>query len=376
MHHALRMNEAPSIADDDPQADADPPRLWRRLLWVWGAFWLVLFLLGLQEYLWSGGREFWRPMVDYGSAALVGTALAAIQVRRSRRYDALLERPLRWFMRMWAWAPLQIVAFVGAMYALRWACYTLAGVPYRPGWHRELMIEVLIYEAGKFALFYGLLGGIQFGQRSYHAWVTERLRTEQQARLAQQAQLAQLTQQLQPHFLFNALNTVSALIHTDPDTADALITQLATLLRAATDASQRPEHALADELRLLHAYADIMTQRYADRVEIAWDVDAAAHACPIPTLALQPLLENCFHHVVERRRERTHIAVRVHCGSGVVRIEIENDGDVHALPATRGVGLGNLERRLHSLHRERGALTLALRPGGGLIARVELPCAC
>ena len=170
--------------------------------------------------------------------------------------------------------------------------------------------EVLAYEAAKFTLFYALFGGIQFGVRSYRAWATERLRAEQQARLAQQAQLAQLTQQLQPHFLFNALNTVSSLIHTDPDLADALLMRLATLLRAATDASHRPEQPLSDELALLHAYADIMTQRFADRVEIRWEVDADAWHCSVPTLGLQPLLENCFRHVVERRREPTHVVIR------------------------------------------------------------------
>src|SRR6185436_2951297 len=150
---------------------------------------------------------------------------------------------------------LQLAAFVAAMYVLRLALYTLVGAPFRYG----RTSETLIYEAAKFTLFYALLGGIQFGVRSYRAWANERLRTEQQARLAQQAQLTQLTQQLQPHFLFNALNTVSSLIHTDPEMADALLTRLATLLRAATDASQRPQHALNEELRLLRAYAGIMT---------------------------------------------------------------------------------------------------------------------
>jgi LytS/YehU family sensor histidine kinase len=187
--------------------------------------------------------------------------------------------------------------------------------------------------------------------------------------------LAQLTQQLQPHFLFNALNTVSSLIHSDPDMADALLTRLASLLRAATDASQRPEQSATDELALLHAYADIMTQRFADRVEIAWDVDADVQRCRLPTLGLQPLLENCFRHVVERRRERTHVVIRATHRAGTLRVEIEDDGDLKVVPSKRGVGLDNLERRLRSLHGTRASLTLHLRSGGGLIARVELPCA-
>jgi hypothetical protein len=352
-------------------ADAKPTGLWSRLLWIWLAFWLLMFLLGTQEYLWSGGRQLWRPLVDYGIAALVATALAAVQIKRAQRFDDLLGQPMRWFAHMWAWMPLQLAAFVAVMYGLRPVLYALMGTPLRHGrWS-----EVLAYDAAKFTLFYALLGGIQFGLRSYKAWVTERLRTEQQARLAQQAQLAQLTQQLHPHFLFNALNTVSSLIHTNPDMADVLLTRLATLLRAATDAGQRPEQPLADELMLLHAYADIMTQRFADRVDIRWEVDPEAGHCRVPTLGLQPLLENCFRHVVEQRREPTHVVIRAGRDADKLRIEIEDDGDLQAIPSTRGVGLGNLERRLQSLHGSEASLTFQARSGGGLIARVELPCA-
>src|SRR6478752_1642957 len=288
----------------------------RRVLWIWAAFWVLMFLIGAQEYLWSGGRHLWSPLIDYGTAALLSTALAVVQIRRSWRLDHLLAQPARWFLQVWAWFPLQLVVFIAASRGLRLAFFALAGLSLRPA----LDWNSLPYEAAKFSLFYALLGGIQFGVHSYRAWANERLRAEQQARLAQQAQLAQLTQQLQPHFLFNALNTVSSLIHTDPEKADALLTHLASLLRAATDASQRPEHPLDDELALLHAYADIMTQRFGDRARIEWEVDERAGACMVPTLGLQPLLENCFRHVVERRRAPTRILVRVAHEAGTLRV--------------------------------------------------------
>jgi two-component system LytT family sensor kinase len=348
-----------------------PVHLWRRLAWAWAGFWLLMLVVGMQEYEWSGGHRFWQPVVDYGTSALVATVLAVVQIRRANRFDNLLNHPLQWFLRLWTWLPFWLVAYVSAMYALRIGIYALAGVKFRHGpW-----ADTFAYEATKFLLFYVLFTGIHFGLRSYVAWVAERLRSAQQANLARQAQLAQLTQQLQPHFLFNALNTISSLIHSDPDTADKLLTRLSTLLRAATDASQRPEQSLADELTLLHAYADIMVQRFADRVRISWEVDAAAQTCRVPTLGLQPLLENCFRHGVERRNAVTHIVIRVARRVGQLRIEIEDDGDLQDLPAQRGVGLGNLEGRLRSLYGTQASLELRLRPGGGLIAGVNLPCA-
>lgn len=352
------------------------PRLWVALWCGWLAYWLLMLLVGMQDYRRGGGHRLWQPMVDYGTAALVATVIAAIELRRARRHEALLGRPWQWLVRVAAWLPLTTLGFVISIYALRHAIYALAGHPYRHGpW-----ADVIAYEGAKFAIFYGLFLGVHFGLRSYRAWHTERLRTEHQARLAQEARLAQLTQQLQPHFLFNALNTVSSLIHTDPDLADTLLTRLATLLRAATDAGRRPTQPLADELTLLEAYAQIMTERFADRAHVAWEIDAAARACAVPTLGLQPLLENCFHHVVERRLAPTHIVVRARMLDGArLRIEVEDDGDLKSEPPVHGVGLNNLALRLQALHGTGPAgasLALLPRAGGGLTVRLELPCAC
>lgn len=347
-----------------------PAELWRRLAWPWAAFWLVMLAVAVQESLWSGELHFWRPLVNTVTSALGATVLIAVQTRHINRRNYLLNQPLKWFLRAWAWLPLQLVVYIAGIYGLRLGIYALAGSRYEHGpWG-----EVFAYDATAFVEFYVLFGGIIFGVQSYGAWAAERVRSAQQANLARQAQLAQLTQQLQPHFLFNALNTISSLIHSNPDSADRLLTRLAILLRAATDASQRPEQSLADELTLLHAYADIMTQRFADRVRITWDVDAAAPSCLVPTLGLQPLLENCFRHVVEQRSALTHIAIRARHDTDKLQIEIEDDGETQRLPVTRGVGLGNLEGRLQSLYGPQASLALQLRRGGGLIVRVTLPC--
>ncbi|CAN5916803.1 hypothetical protein BH11PSE8_BH11PSE8_46370 [soil metagenome] len=351
-------------------------RLWLALGCGWLAYWLLMLLVGLQEYRRGGGHRLWEPVVDYGTAALVATLVAAIELRRARRHETLLDRPWQWLWRVAAWLPLTAVGFVMSIYAMRHAIYALAGHPYRHGpW-----ADVIVYEGVKFAIFYGLFLGVHFGLRSYRAWHAERLRTEHQARLAQEARLAQLTQQLQPHFLFNALNTISSLIHTDPDLADTLLTRLATLLRAATDASHRPTQPLADELLLLEAYAQIMTERFADKASLSWDIEPRARACAVPTLGLQPLLENCFHHVVERRLAATHMVVRAQLLEGArLRIEVEDDGDLRGEAPVYGVGLSNLALRLQTLHGDgpdRASLALLPRPGGGLVVRLELPCVC
>lgn len=363
----------PSMAAPTSPPDALPSRLRQGAVLAWVGFWFLMLMVGVQDEARQGQRDVWRPYVDYGTAALLATAIALWKIRQARGTDDVLRRPMRWL----AWQVVEtlplVFVYVGALYGLRLTIYALAGGHYRHApWP-----EVFLYEGVKFLIFYGLFIGIHFGLRSYQGWHAERLRTAQQAHLARQAQLVQLTQQLHPHFLFNALNTVSSLIHSDPDMADTLLTRFATLLRAAMDASARPTQTLAQELTLLEAYAQIMTQRFAGRASVQWQIDAQARGCELPTFGLQPLLENCFRHVVEQRVAPTRIVVRARCEGGRLRVEIEDDGPVlDGAPPHFGVGLRNLQQRLEALHREGARLELQPREEGGLRARVELPCAC
>ena len=138
-----------------------------------------------------------------------------------------------WFWRVLRWTPLVALAFVGALYGLRHAVRAAFGLDYE----HQPWPEVLAYESLKFSVFYVLFAGVSFALRSFQALAAERLRTERLERLSTEARLAQLTQQMQPHFLYNALNTIAALVHDDPDAADAALLHLSQLLRAATDAA-------------------------------------------------------------------------------------------------------------------------------------------
>ncbi len=359
------MNVVPSPAAHRPFSRT------RKLFLLWIAIWILMLLLGVQESLWSGSQHLWQPVVDYATAAIPATLLVILQARRGRRYDHLLQQPMSWFLHMWRWMPAQALAYFTLMYGLRLGIYALLGQPLRHApWG-----ELLAYEGVKFLLFFGLFSGVHFGLRSYRAWVEERLRSAQQANLARRTQLMQLTQQLQPHFLFNTLNTISSLIHTDPDAADHTLTRLATLLRTTTDVSQRPEQTLGEEIELLRAYTDIMTQRFSDRVEIDWNIDPAASTCLVPTLCLQPLVENCFRHVVEQRSAMTRICITAVRNGPTLLMTVEDDGPATALPQRYGVGLGNLQSRLSARDEPGARLELALRRPAGLCVMVSLPCA-
>lgn len=232
----------------------------------------------------------------------------------------------------------------------------------------------MAYEALKFGVFYLLFTGVQFGLRSHSALADHRERAERAQRLLSQAQLAQLTQQIQPHFLFNALNTIAALVHDDPQGADTALLRLSALLRGATDA--RPLHPLADEMALARSYAGLMQQRFGDRVQVAWHETPGLAAQPVPTLSLQPLLENCFVHGVEKQPGPAAVAVAVATEAGLLCLQVDCSAGQLQPGWQPGVGIGNLQQRLRALYGEAASLHLLPGPGGrGVRAMLKIPVA-
>jgi two-component system, LytTR family, sensor kinase len=355
----------------DNQSDANPPRLpLTGFLVAWVAFWILMLTIAVQEHLREGHADIWKPLLWEGTAFLVASVILGTQWLRLQSHDHLLARPWRWFATNLVWLPLAAVLFVVGIYAIRHGVYALIGETYN---HAAWPV-VFRYEILKFSLFYLLFVAILFGVRSHVAMSAERVRAERARALVQQAQLLQLTQQLEPHFLFNALNTIAATVHADPDLADTLLTRLAALLRAATDLTRRPEIELAEELRLLDAYVAIMRARFADRVSVHFEVADRARTCRVPTLALQPLIENAFRHAVEPRSVPTTIHVRAQVADARLTLAVEDDGGVLPAHPEFGVGLSNLRHRLALRYGERAQLTLSRRPTGGVSARIEMPC--
>jgi signal transduction histidine kinase len=341
------------------------------LVAAWVALWLLLTVVALQDYLREEATGLWRPLVWEGSSCLVASAMLALGWRAVARLDALLSRPAAWFARVLAWLPVAAPLFVALVFALRHVVHAALGDPYR----HEPWSQVVPYEIAKFAMFYGLIVAVVFGLRSYASMTRHRLAAEQALAQARHAQLMQLAQQIEPHFLFNALGTITETIHTDPRLADHLLTRLAALMRAATDLARRPEVTLDDELRLLQGYTDIMGERFSDRVVVRYDVDPTLRDCRVPVLLMQPLLENVFRHGVEKRTGQARIEISVQRdGDDGLRIEVSDDiGQLAAAP-TFGTGLSTLEQRLASRYGTDASLSLHARPAGGVLARIRMPC--
>jgi signal transduction histidine kinase len=241
----------------------------------------------------------------------------------------------------------------------------------------ELPVEILQYWA-----IVALLAAVEAQRRQRER---ERAVARLEAELTR-AQLASLRARLQPHFLFNTLQSIALLIPREPDVARRMTVCLGDLLRAAFARGDGQEVALRDELALVRAYLEIEAQRFRDRLTVRWAADAAPAHALVPDLLLQPLVENALRHGLWPRPGRGALTVRAAvgrsaeaaAGSGAhLVLEVEDDGA--GLPPgwidgeRDGVGLGATRARLLALYGPDAWLRVDRAPGGGTRASIGLP---
>ncbi|WP_129781043.1 sensor histidine kinase [Peristeroidobacter soli] len=356
----------------------------RLLLWLWAAFWLIMILVAVQDSLHNPYIEWWQPLLWEGSSCVGATVWLLWQRHNKQRFAPYLDQPLQWFARHLIWLPLLAVTFIGFAYGVRHGVYALLGRAYT----HESWLFVMGYESLKLLLFAGLWLGIIFGFDSFEQWQAQRRHLLELQKSLAEAQLSQLKAQLRPHFFFNTLNTISALMHVDVERADRMLARLGDLLRISLQINDREMTTLREEVRALELFAQIMQERFADRVTLSWNIDAGMLDAQVPMLLVQPLLENAFKHGVERSVGPVSIEIAARREGESLVLEIRNTGSRHAnsldaaMPVDlrtgaatgyrEGVGLRNCRERLKVIYGDRATLQLA-GENGSVVAKVTLP---
>jgi two-component system LytT family sensor kinase len=226
--------------------------------------------------------------------------------------------------------------------------------------------------------------GAQLVGRRLDALARERERIElsrREASLMHQlvdAELRALRAQINPHFLFNSLNTIAALVHQDPALAESMTLRLARIFRYVLTQTEKYFSPVHEEIDFLRAYLDIEQMRFGDRLRVRFDVAEAVADQPIPSLILQPLVENAIKHGFSPKLGPCQLVVRCAAHEEGLALSVEDDGvgappDAPRQAPTSGIGLRNVRERLATVYGARARLSFESQPRHGTRATVYLP---
>jgi hypothetical protein len=321
-----------------PSEDA-PLSLWRALglgfgLWyTWAALWLLAFPLARRFPL---GSRHWLGRLALHAVACVGFALVKI----------VLDYPI-----------------IKLFY-----CPKPETLTFQEFWQMAFAAMFLRY-----VTFYWAMFGVSHALDYYGKYRERELLAAQLESGLTRARLQLLKSQLHPHFLFNTLNAISCLIHTDVEAADRMVARLGDLLRLTLEDFGLQEAPLARELEVVRSYLEIEQARLGPRLSVRLEIEGDTAEASVPTFVLQPLVENAIRHGVAPRAGPGRIDVRAWREHDCLHLEVRDDGPGLPPEPGGGVGLSNTRARLLHLYGAEQRLDVRNDPRGGCVATVTLP---
>jgi len=247
-------------------------------------------------------------------------------------------------------------------------------------WEKLFRSVESTYDMG--ILLYSVVVLVEHAHIYYQRYQSGLIKASQLQTQLVQAQLQALKMQLHPHFLFNTLHTITALVHEDPDMAEQTITRLAELLRLFLANSTIHEVPLREELRILDLYLDIERARFEDRLRVHYDIPPGVRDATVPTLVLQPLVENSIRYGVGKRAGAGWVTIAAERYGETLVLRVSDNGtglqepkkdERQTGPAHHGMGLTITRGRLESLYGPQQSLVLRNLPAGGVEARITMP---
>ncbi len=353
-----------------------PPLNWWLRAALALAFWTALgLLLAIQSYL------LW-PKVTFAEAVyatmprcylwgLLAPFIFTIDHRILGRLTAA--------RRILAHIPLAIL-FTSIAMALEYAIQRTFHVGFGPDAAGQFFLQNFFAHAMIYAVIVGAsvaTGYAREARRREHETAKLALHSAQLETHLAEARLRALQSQLNPHFLFNAFNSISAFTETDPKTARRMMARLGALLRSSLDHAGRQEVTLAEELSFLEDYLTIERLRFEDRLTVRVSVEDGARDALVPSFVLQPLVENAIRHGTGALLRPGHVNVCARRMDARLGIEVEDDGiglpEGWRLEDHAGIGLSNIARRLEELYKSGYSFVVCAREAGGVRVCITLP---
>jgi signal transduction histidine kinase len=348
----------------------------RRWGWYWGVWLLLGVYMSTADALMYPGPHFFSRLLPMNLLQNLVWGVAGLGVLALAR---------RWPIEHFAWIDrknwtIHLIGSISiaeiALWVIWWISILFEGPtevakvmsdPFKSYWH--FFSE---YFHVSLLLMWAVLGAFH-GIRIYERYRQRELESAQlESRLAA-AQTQALQMQMQPHFLFNTLNSISALIHSDAEAADRMVSRLADLLRMTLDSSASQQISLRQEMAFTEAYLSIEAIRFQDRLTVTKDVPADCLDARVPAFLLQPLVENAIKHGVADMAQASKIEIRVRHEQEWLNLEVIDNGRGVNGKHKSGIGTHNTSTRLQLMYKDRQSFTLAPLPGQGTRASVRIP---
>jgi len=233
----------------------------------------------------------------------------------------------------------------------------------------SLLVKTLFFNA----LIYWVIVSVAHALNYYRRYRERELRASELERNLTAAKLKSLQMQLNPHFLFNTLHAISALMHKDVNAADRMISRLSGLLRRALDSSEAQEVPLHQEIDFLRRYLEIEQTRFGDRLEVRFDVANDTSDLLVPNLVLQPLVENAIKHGIEPHARRGIVEINTRRQDNRLLLEVRDNGGGLADEYDERIGLANTRSRLEELYGSEHSFSIETSASGGVTAKITIP---
>jgi two-component system, LytTR family, sensor kinase len=352
-------------------------RMRRFLQWalIFAAWTLIVVTFSVQAYVFAVARgrpdSFWHEFLVAASDWYIWAALTPLVLFFCRRFRITSDNWL---------SSVSVHLAVGVVISLlQLAIQVRLNYIINPGYkmtYWRVMYFFATFKGHINLLTYWVIVALNHGFYYYEQSRARELAWSRMETDLANAQLQVLNMQLHPHFLFNTLNSISALISEDPQAARQMVLKLSDLLRASLNKIDLPAVPLQQELELLECYISIEQTRFKDRLVIEKEIAASALVCEVPTMILQPLVENAVRHGIGKHRQADCISIIAQRSNERLLLEVRNcigSMENGGPSPTRGIGLANTRARLEQLYNGQHSFEIANREGGGVAVKLTLP---